>query len=1306
MTKKFVLWILVGVSAFLFFAGFVVVRTEAFRHFLLGKIIAQAQASTGARIEIRSMDLHWDPLTVDFYGIVAHGNEQVSEAPLVTAEHLHVSLGIRALLHKKVDLFAIILDRPAVHVRMDPQGRTNLPEPATKSSSHYDVLVLHLAITNGVIRYNDEETPLSAELRDFRAKVDYDRGAAIYRGTIAYGRGWIVAKDFRPLEHTADVRFSANAQGMVLDRLAIATEKSRLAVHATLVDFSNPRVEGSYEGVVDTREFARVLNNPSLPSGDIGLQGTVTYRIEADEPFLRQVRVEGRLESKTLAVGAQQRAMALNAIRASYRLANGNLEVRKLEADLLGGHLSATAEMLHLDKNPSSRVTAAVRGVSLERIGSTVPAGMRQNIVLKGRVKAEIQAAWSGDIQNGKAHAHLEIYGPLSPAAQPNEIPVNANITMDYDGAHQSASFGHSEIRATKTNLTLSGVLSRNSKLDVQANVGDLHELSELAATVMAAAREPNAPAPTAYDIFGSAQFNGQVSGAIQDPRIQGELLASNLAVQGSKWRKIRANIDARSSGVRLQNLYAQTDQGGEISVNARTDLQHWSFTPQSPLSVQGKLSKLSLGELELLAKVDYPIAGTLSGQFTVTGTERQPKGDGSLQLANALAWSEPVNAFVLQFHGTDEAVDSTLHVRTPAGAANAKLTYFPKTQRYQAKMQASNVRLGQVRSLQQHKETAKGTLSLEVTGEGAIADPQFTAELDARELQVSGQKFSDVDARLNLAHQRAELQVTSGVAQASVQVKGGVDLKDDYPSNMTLDVRALPLGPLLAMYNPAAAQDLRGQTEIHGSLRGPLKNLHGVEATVEIPTLNVGYKTLQIGNDGPLRLTYRNGVAKIDQFKIKGSGTQFSVQGTIPVNGSAPMNASAKGSIDMALLQMISPDVRSSGHIDIDVQSRGVVSAPSTQGEIRIVNGSLAAEDLPVALSAINGNIAISGNRIDIKEVKGSAGGGTLAAYGSLTYGKQPNFALKAQAKSVRIHPNGLRAVLDGNVQLNGDPQKSMLSGQVLVDRLSFQDGFDLGTFLAQVSSEQQVSTPSPFESNMALKMSVQSTQNLSLASSQLSMEGSANLNVTGTAANPVILGRVNLTGGEVFFLSKRFEVQNGTIAFANPVQTEAVVNLYVKTVVRQYNITIHFSGPATQLKTSYTSEPALSELNIINLLAFGQTTAEQASNPSQPASVGAESAVAQQAAGQVAGKIQEATGISQLTIDPLAGASDNPGAQVAIQQRLTGSILMTFSTDVTSTQRQTVEIEYQPKKQWKYSVIRDEYGGYGFDVRYHKVF
>jgi translocation and assembly module TamB len=235
-----------------------------------------------------------------------------------------------------------------------------------------------------------------------------------------------------------------------------------------------------------------------------------------------------------------------------------------------------------------------------------------------------------------------------------------------------------------------------------------------------------------------------------------------------------------------------------------------------------------------------------------------------------------------------------------------------------------------------------------------------------------------------------------------------------------------------------------------------------------------------------------------------------------------------------------------------------------------------------------------------------------------------------------------------------------------------------------------------------MRLDVAIQSSQNLNLASSQLSMQGAANLNLKGTLANPVILGRATLTGGDIFVLGKRYEVQNGTIEFSNPVRTEAVVNLYVHTTVQQYDITLNFVGPVERLRTNYISNPPLAAADIINLLARGKTAEESATS-----NVGAESVVAQGVASQVSGQIQKLAGISQLSIDPLAGNnSTDPGAQVAIQQRITGNILLTFSTDVTSTQATAIQLQYRTSRQTSVSVLRDQNGGYAVDIRLHKTF
>src|SRR5205807_3045818 len=155
----------------------------------------------------------------------------------------------------------------------------------------------------------------------------------------------------------------------------------------------------------------------------------------------------------------------------------------------------------------------------------------------------------------------------------------------------------------------------------------------------------------------------------------------------------------------------------------------------------------------------------------------------------------------------------------------------------------------------------------------------------------------------------------------------------------------------------------------------------------------------------------------------------------------------------------------------------------------------------------------------------------------------------------------------------------------------------------------------------------------------------------------------RTNLTSGELFLASNRYQIQNGTVDFLNPIRTEPVVNVRVTTVVDQYNIALNFEGPVDHLKTTYTSDPSLPPVDIINLLVTGKTTEASAANPSPPGTLGAQSLVASGISGAVSSRVEKLAGISHLSIDPtLGGDQSNPGARIAIQQRVTSNLYVTF--------------------------------------------
>jgi translocation and assembly module TamB len=1250
------------------------------------------------------MELTWFPLAVQFYGIAAQSRDQNGKDPLFIAARATVNLKLLPLLHRRIEIQKIDIDRPAIYVRTDAHGRTNLPTPPNNgpSNSSFQTQVALLIIRNGLIDYDDRQIPLSAELRNFHSQVALDRATNSYKGLIAYDAGRIETPNVRTFEHSMELHLVADATHCVVESLDLATWHSHLRAHGDLTEYKTPVFTGGYQAAVSGDDLRWIMKNTSVPAGDISLQGEIAYRSTRGQSVLDQTRLTGNMESGALTVSANASKVVLKQLRGAYRLERGQLYVDGVRAEAFGGRVTSDSDVINL-KSSGGRVHLAIRDAAIQQAGNQLALTTPRGVQLAGLANLDIVASWKNSVNDATVQARGVIRRPAEIPPAKDIIPLEGHLSVDYDAARDRATFGPSDLRTGSAQLNITGVLSRNSSLNVHFATSDL---DELAALVDAAAPSSKPNGIAAYDLHGSAEFTGKASGAVKNPHLDGQLTASNLVAEGTTWRVLQAHvgIDSRFLTIDDGSLTGQNKE--HLSFKGSTKLANWSLDPEAPLSLQARIQNIPAAEVQRLGKTSYPLAGVLNGEIALSGSERSPQGRGHIDLVEAVVWNEPVNAFALDFNADRQIVCGNANVSAPAGALTAKVTYDLKLRRYEIQGQTRNLKLEQVHVLQQTPNSITGLLTAEVSGSGTLDDPQLTARAQIPSLVIRGETFTAADAQITMRNKHADLSLRSTVEQSAIQVKGTVELNGAYPAKLALDTGNLAVGPLLAKYMPGRAQGTTGQLEIHATFNGPLKEPKQIQAHAEIPTMRLQTKTIDLANAKAIDLDYRAGVLQVNNAELKGKGTDLRLNGSYPVQASGDMNVATNGTLDLGLLQDWTNGGHSSGQVNVELHAKGNKAQPVLQGRAGIVNAAYTSDDLPVGIGSLNGDISMDGNHLQIANLSGTAGGGTFSLGGSGVYGNNSSFNLALEAKSVRVRQNGVRAVVDANLSLIGATTASTLGGSVTVDNLSFNQGSDLAEIISQLSGDNTVSDPSSSINKVKLNVAVQSSDNLNLASSQLSIAGSANLNVVGTLADPVILGRVALTSGEVFFLGKRFEIQNGTIAFANTVHTESVVNLYVNTVVDQYKITIKLTGPMDRLKTTYTSDPSLSTADIINLLAFGQTTADAASTASTPASVGAESAVASAAGSQVASQVQKLTGISQLTLNPLAGNNQNPGSQVAVQQRVSGNILLTFSTDVTSAQNQSIQVQYRAKRNVTVSVLRDENGGYGFDVRYHKAF
>ena len=1317
-------------------------HNEGFRRNILGKVANSIQESTGARLEVGDFKLRLSNLTLDIYNIVLHGREADPNKPLLQADHLQVGLTIDSLLRRKWHVRDIILDHPVVRMQVNKAGENNLPQPQKKSTSSstmnvFDLAIRELKLDRGEIYYNDQKTPLDAELRDFAVNANYDPGQNKYAGQLGYNNGRIVYGKYAPVEHDFHAQFGVTPQTFTLDKLELAAGKSHVVVNATVNNYSSStrQAEAHYEAVLVTSEFQRILKDPSIPGGTVKLTGQLNYQAEPNRPMLETVSLAGNVSSGGLMVKTPSLATEIRDVYAQYKLTHGNAEVSDIRARILGGVLSGKLTIRDVSGAGVARLQASLKDLSLDQAQAAMQKNPAPQAHLSGKVSADADARWAKTLDNLKAHSDLTMQGQVG---QAQTMPLNGVVHADYAAARKEVALKNSYVRTPQTTLDLNGEISNRCQLKVALRSGDLHELELLMAALTKPAPTPqseqnrraSAPGeqPPQLGLYGTAVANASVTGSLTAPQIDGQMEARNLRVKGSSWKVLRTGFSANPSQASLTNgdLEAapspQTGQErrasgapagqGRIHFSAQVRLKKWAYTATNPIAVNLSASQISLEDLERLANLTYPVSGTLAMNVALRGSESNPVGHGTLTIANAKVSSESIQNLNLKFQGDGNAVNANLTVQMPAGTAHADLDYMPKTQGYRAQVRAQNFRLEKLQTVKERNMQIAGGLNLNVSGQGTIKDPQLQAVLEVPQLQMKKQTMQGLKLQTTVKDHVANIALDSDVAKVMVKARGTVGIATPYQADVHLDTSRIDFQPIVAMFAPAQAADLSGQTELHATLRGPLAEKSRVEAHVEVPNLELNYRKFQLAAAKPIRVDYQNGTATLQPTSIRGTGTSIDAQATVPVTTPKAATFLVQGNVDLQVAELFMPDLKSTGQLQFDLDSRRYGAGSNMNGQIKLVKVNLHTLDSPMGLDNANGVINVTQTRLEIASFQGQMGGGIINATGAVAYRPAVQFQLGFAANNVRIrYPEGVRAILASNLALRGTTQESLLSGVVKIERVSFTPDFDMSTFTSQFGGEATDSgTPGSFTQGMKLDIAVQSTSQMNLVSSQVSLRGDANLRVVGTAAAPVILGRTNVTGGEIFLANNRYELQQGTVDFLNPVRTEPVLNLHVRTTIDQYNITLGLTGPLTRLETTYVSDPSLPPVDIINLIATGKTVEGAAANPSpSPTStLGAESLLASTISSQVSGRIAKLAGVSQLQIDPGLGSDngENPGARIAIQQRVTSNLFVTYATDVTSTQRQAIQIEYKFNPRWSVSGTRNQNGGFGVDGKYRKDF
>ena len=1299
--------------------------TESFRRLVRERLIATLERATGGRVELGSIHVVPFHFQIEVRNLTIHGREQPGEIPYAHTDSLMAQVKILSLLRTELGLNYVVLDHPVIHIILYADGTTNQPQPQIKAASPkitmqriFALSIHRFEVRRGELIWGDQRMPLDFAARDISTDLSYSLFHGRYEGNLLLGKVDTAFSGYRPLAWTAEAHFSLNKNRAQLHSLTATSGRSRLQASGEVEDFSQPKVDGSYNVTVDLAEAAAIVRRPEFRQGKVQFSGKGAW--SAQNFSAAGEAVLSKLDWRDVPVGVHDANLS-----AQYNIDPRRLKFSQIEGHLLGGTVAGDAEVTQWLSDTAKTETARektteqqngivnlrFKDLSAGEIAAALATASRpfQKIRPTGLASGTVEARWKGSVRNMEARFVADVVPPAQPSNA--QFPVTGHAQGVYRFGPGELELADLTAWTRATQVHASGTLSSSAALKLSVTTTNLGEWQPVFTAAGYAGQIP-------VTLKGHASFTGTATGKISQIAIAGNLQSqdfetlipatSHTPEKLVNWNALQADMQLSPSVFAVRNGVLSRDPDS-LKFDFRAQLDHRQFKDDSSLQAHLDTQNADLPGILALFGYAYPVTGTVDLHMQVAGTRSAPQGQGTVRLRDGSIYGEPVERFSaeLNFNG-EEAQLTNIQLAHYDSTVTGSASFNPSSQGFHFNLKGDNFDLTRISELQRARIAVTGRADFVAEGSGTVEQPTLNASIQLHDLAFDQERAGDFT--INAVSQGAELRITgqSQFERADLKIDGNVHLRGDWPADVYFRFHQLELDAVFRTYMHGAVNGhSRADGEVH--MVGPLRRPRDLQFTANLDNLDADVEDVKIKNQGPIRFSIADQSLQIDQFHLLGQDTDISATGKVHLTGERQLDLRAQGRVNLKLIESFNPDFTSSGVVTVDLAVAGTFAKPAMQGRLKIENGAIAYIDLPSALSDINGSLIFNQDRLQVESLTAHTGGGLVTFGGFATaYNGKFNFDLTVRGQDVRLrYPPGVSATANADLHFVGTSSASILNGNIIVTKLAMTPGFDFGAYLER-SQTSALPPTNRLLNRIRLDVHITTTPELQMQTASLHLSGDADLHLRGTAGKPALLGRADIIEGEVQFNGTKYRLERGDVTFINPVTTTPVLDLQATTRVRDYDITLNLNGPIDRPNVTYRSEPPLPTADIIGLLAFGQTSEESAQlNQSQSAFNSETSNAILSAAlnATVSNRVQKLFGVSRIKIDPQGlnteTSSTQTGPAVTIEQQVKNNLTLTYTTNVAQASQQIIQVEYNITRNVSIVGVRDQNGVVSFDVR-----
>ena len=513
-----------------------------------------------------------------------------------------------------------------------------------------------------------------------------------------------------------------------------------------------------------------------------------------------------------------------------------------------------------------------------------------------------------------------------------------------------------------------------------------------------------------------------------------------------------------------------------------------------------------------------------------------------------------------------------------------------------------------------------------------------------------------------------SDLVLASGGGTLSLDVRQGGGTVD-----IAADLADLPVGLAnLALAQPKLQGRLNGRLTLNGPAAAPSGNLTLNGADLAVAGADMPPVALAINADlAPGEVGVTANVTGLSETPVTFEGRVPATLALDPaglaLDRTAPLNARLDWQGDLAPLMPLVPVAghRVGGTGQVALRLGGTLAAPVPEGTVTITDGVYENLETGTLLTDIAMRLESDGQRVNIANFTARDGGkGRVTLSGGIDLGAganaEPRVDLGIQARQavlVRLDEGSAQTRVDLDIQ--GALTDLAVAGRIVVEQAAFQIPRGLPADVAELdvvevgrgntaagaaadsdeSGEEDAAADSETAppARIALDIQVEIPNQAFLRGQGLESEWAGQIDIAGTADQPIVTGGLQAVRGRIDALGNAFTLQSGSVSFDGGDDIDPEIDTEAVHEGENITVTARVSGPASNPQFELTSQPELPRDEILSRMLFGEDTGQL--SPAQAAQLAAAAAELSGVTGGGPGTLGRVRGALGLDVLRLGG-------------------------------------------------------------------